>query len=217
MRGRFHPDPCLSHVAAWLRHSGGLLAPRRELAARFLHWLDPDAEEFAFRTFSDTSYTRLPGLDPLERELHGSLSACWDDLVELNRSGAAVAVTINQTNGRGRGVADIKRVRALFLDDDRGMAPDLFALPPHCRVESSEHHSHYYWLVSGLQTGVFVDALRRLASRFGGDDRVCALNQAMQLPGFWRRKRGREPHIQQVHYRESASSYSLSSLSSLWK
>ena len=187
------------------------------MAQRFLHWLDPEAEEFAFRTFSDTCYTRLPGLDPLEREFHGSLLDCWDALVALNRAGAVAAVTINQTNGRGRGVADIVRVRALFLDDDRGMEPDLFTLPPHCRVESSEHHNHYYWLVSGLETGVFVDVQRRLAARYGGDDRVCALNQAMQLPGFWRRKRGREPHIQRVHYRKSTPPYSLPSLSNLWK
>lgn len=217
MRGRFRPDPCLSHVAVWLRHSGDLLPPRREMAQRFLHWLDPAAAGFAFRTFSDTSYTRLPGFDPLERELHGDLDACWDELVELNRCGAAVAVTINQTNGRGRGVEDIEHVRALFLDDDRGMETSLFGLPPHCRVESSEHHNHYYWLVSGLETGMFVDALRRLAARYGGDDRICALNQAMQLPGFWRRKRGCQPHIQRVHYLEPACPYSLSSMSSLWK
>ena len=217
MKGRFRPDPCLSHVAVWLRHSGDLLTPRREMAQRFLNWLDPDAEEFAFRTFSDTSYTRQRGYDPLERELHGSLDACWHELEELNRCGAVVAVTVNQTNGKGRGAADIERVRALFLDDDRGMEPELFGLHPHCRVESSEHHNHYYWLVSGLETGKFVDLQRRLAGRYGGDDRVCALNQAMQLPGFWRRKRVCQPHIQRVHYRDSAGPYSLANLSNLWE
>ena len=64
---------------------------------------------------------------------------------------------------------------------------------------------------------MYVDALRRLAARYGGDDRVCALNQAMQLPGFWRRKRGRPPHIQQVHYQESGGPYNLSGLSGLWQ
>jgi hypothetical protein len=34
----------------------------------------------------------------------------------------------------------------------------------------------------------FSELQSRLAVRFGGDDKVMALNQSMQLPGFWRRK-----------------------------
>ncbi len=216
MRGRFRPDPCVSHVASWLRHSGEAMAPQREMAQAFLHWLDAGAQGFAYRTFSDTPYTRQRGFDPLERALYGSLDACWAELEELNRAGAVVAVTINQTSGNGRGVDDIERVRALFLDDDRGMAPDLFSLPPHCRVETSEGHNHYYWLVNGLETEAFTQAQRRLAARYGGDDRVCALNQAMQLPGFWRRRRLDQPHLQRVSYRAHPRPYTPDSLSRLW-
>lgn len=163
------------------------------MAEAFLMRLDDEAQDFSFRTFSDSPYTRRSGRDPLERAIHGTLDACWDELVELNRVGAAVAVTVNQTNGQGRTVEDIRRVRALFLDDDRGIQAGDFELPPHIRVNTSSGHSHFYWLASGLDRAKFVPFQRHLAIRYAGDSRVCALNQAMQLPGFWRRKRIVDP------------------------
>ena len=151
--------------------------------------MDPEAGFFSFRTFSDTPYTRIPGGDPLERAIHGSLERCWAELVVLNRAGAAVCVTINATNGRGRSPWDIVRVRALFVDDDD---PGSFTVPlsppPDLEVESSPGRYHHYWLARELALEEFVPAQMRLAKRYGTDLKVCALNQAMALPGFWRRK-----------------------------
>ena len=168
------------------------------MALRFLRRLDGEARSFSYRTFSDSHYTRLRGLDPLEHAIHGSLNDCWQRLVALNRCGAAIAVTVNQTNGRGRGVEDICRIRALFLDDDRGVEPDVFSLPPHLRVKTSHGHNHYYWLVKGIGFPDYAVFQRLLARRFGGDSRVFALNQAMQLPGFWRRKRVTSPLLPEL-------------------
>jgi hypothetical protein len=168
----------------------------------FLSCLDRDAREFSFRTFSDSPYTRQAGFDPLERAIHSSLTGCWGELAELNCAGAAIAVTINQTNGRSRTVEAIRRVRALFLDDDLGITPECFELPPHMRVITSKGHSHYYWLVSDLALSDFSRYQACLAARFAGDHRVVALNQAMQLPGFWRRKqvtRPRMPDFDHLH------------------
>jgi len=194
VKGRFRPDPCLSHVASWIACSGQALLPDRQEAERFLLQLDAEADFFSFRTFSDTPYTRLRGSDPLEQDLHGSLEACWPELVRLNRAGAAVAVTINETDGRGRGVEHIRRVRALFLDDDRGGPPGRFDVPPHFLVMTSQGHCHLYWRVESVEPARFGDYQHRLASRYGGDSRVFALNQAMQIPGFWRRKQATRPH-----------------------
>jgi hypothetical protein len=195
VRGKSNNDPYLSHVAAWLADTGTAMMPDREMAEAFLMRLDRQAREFSFRTFSDTPYTRQSGVDPLEHAIHGSLTGCWRELVELNGAGAAIAVTINQTNGRSRAVEAIRRVRALFLDDDRGIPPERFGLPPHFRVITSKGHCHYYWLVSDLALSDFSHYQMRLAARFGGDDRVVALNQAMQLPGFWRRKQVTQPRM----------------------
>ena len=183
-------DTRVTHITRWIAESGKALQPDRSQVERFLHMLDPGAHFFSFRTFSDTPYTRLPGRDPLERAIHAPLERCWDELVALNQEGAAVAVTVNASNGRGRGVMDIVRIRALFLDDDDPGARTLpLEPPPGITVESSPGRYHHYWLVQGLAPEDFVSAQRGVADRYGGDARACALNQAMALPGFWRRKR----------------------------
>jgi hypothetical protein len=109
--------------------------------------------------------------------------------VELNRKGAAVSVTINRTNGEGREITDIEQVRALFLDDDNpAQTLDRFPLPAHIQVLTSPGHYHHYWLVRDLPLSRFSELQSQLAQRYGGDNRVMALNQSMQLPGVWRRK-----------------------------
>lgn len=195
MIGRYWRDPCVAHVGRWLAWEGQALAPDRSQAEAFLERLDPEAEKFSFRCFSDTEYTRLAGYDPLERDLHGSLAHCWDELRELNRLGAAISVTINQTTETGRRATDVRRVRALFLDCDRVSDPANFPVPPHLQVRTSSRHCHYYWFVDGLDTEQFEPAQRRLAEGLWGDSRVCALNQSMQLPGFWRRKLADSPRM----------------------
>lgn len=183
-------DTHTAHVAAWARHRGMGMSADRGQAQAFLDALDPMAEFFFFRSFSETHYTRCKGRDPLEHDLRGSLVECWDRLVELNRSGAAVTVTVNASSRQGRRVEDVLRVRALFVDDDR---PDVregpFALAPHIRVRSSPGRYHHYWLVEGCPLDEFQGFQRELASALGTDHRVASLNQAMALPGFWRRKR----------------------------
>ncbi|MEJ2453709.1 MAG: hypothetical protein P8103_06075 [Candidatus Thiodiazotropha sp.] len=215
MRQRFQVDPCRSHVALWIRAVGETLQPERALARTFLSRLDREAEAFSFRTFSDAAYTRLAGYDPLERAIHGALDDCWQELQELNRAGAAIAVTINQTNGLARREEDIRRVRALFLDDDRGIEPDHFSLRPHMRVTTSHGHNHYYWLVNGLELADYSGWQRRLADRYGGDRRVLALNQAMQLPGFWRRKRMIRPLMPGLQILNDGPCYRLPQLRNL--
>jgi hypothetical protein len=198
-----------------MRAVGETLQPDKAMARAFLDRLDRQAETFSFRTFSDTPYTRLAGYDPLEHAIHGSLDDCWQELQALNRAGAAIAVTINQTNGVARRERDIIRIRALFLDDDRGIAPDCFPLSPHLRVTTSRGHNHYYWLVQGVELADYKGFQRQLAAQYGGDHRVSALNQAMQLPGFWRRKRTIRPLMPGLQRLNDGPGYRLSQLRNL--
>lgn len=185
------------------------LIPDYHQAKRFLQALDPTAEWFSFRTFSDTPYTRLPGRDPLERAIHGGLDACWEELTELYRRGAAVCATINQTNGRGRSIADIRRVRALFLDDDHPpRLVDRFPLTPQIQVQSSPGHYHHYWLVRDLPLASFTPLQRALADSYGGDKKVLALNHAMQIPGIWRRKQLSRPVMPTLYKINKLPAYS---------
>lgn len=185
-------DRRIGHVAAWLKETGKRLGPDRGQAERFLRLLDANAAFFSFRTFSDTPYTREPGRDPLERAIHGTLDTCWDSLTELNRAGASISVTVNATNRQGRAPGDIVCIRALFVDDDR---PDRrsggFPLLPHITIASSPGRFHHYWLTRTCGLQDFGAYQRRLAAVYATDHKVCALNQSMALPGFWRRKNTR--------------------------
>jgi hypothetical protein len=195
VKRRYRRDPYLSHIAHWIAFQGCGYGLDKGQAEHFLERLDPEAGSFSFRTFSDTQYTRSGSQDPLEMAIHGTLEACWEQLEMLNRQGAVVSVTINRTNGVGRGVTDIEQVRALFLDDDRGGDLARFPLKPHIQVETSPGHHHYYWLVENCPLQHFSSFQQQLAKAYHGDTRVQALNQAMRLPGFWRRKRVTEPGL----------------------
>jgi hypothetical protein len=201
-------DPCVGQIADWIAEQGHALTPQFDQAQRFLQALDPGAESFSFRTFSDTPYTRLPGRDPMQLALHGTLTQCWTQLVGLNQRGAAVSVTINRTNGRGRAAADIEEVRALFLDDDDPPQNlDRFPLSPHIQVQTSPGRFHHYWLVDELPLFRFSEYQRRLALRYGGDNKVMALNQSMQLPGFWRRKNLTRPLLPGIQHIKAFQPY----------
>jgi hypothetical protein len=83
----------------------------------------------------------------------------------------------------------------LFLDDDRGNDPERFTLKPHIQVETSPGYHHHYWLVRHFPLHHFSSIQQSLARAYQGDNRIQALNQAMQLPGFWRRKRVSLPRL----------------------
>jgi len=85
----------------------------REAARRFLHLLDPAAQDFTFQTFHD----RHNGLD-----LDGSLARNTPDRAEvlrLYKRGAGVYVTVNETDLTGRKRENIKRIRAIWQEDAR--------------------------------------------------------------------------------------------------
>jgi hypothetical protein len=112
---------------------GSTPTPNRVDAEQFLSALDPAAEKFTFQTFDDSPLdTKM-----LARKLHGSLEKRWDELASLNQVGAGVFVTVNATDFKGRSAANIKHVRALFIDLDGAPLPETFHVDPHIIVESS--------------------------------------------------------------------------------
>ena len=109
------------------------IAPDFDQAARFLTLLDETASRFTFQTFDDNKARKAPHL---ARVLHGTLEEHWQELCQFSAAGAGVFVTVNETNGKGRKVADIVRVRAVFQECDRPGTPEP-PLQPHIVVESS--------------------------------------------------------------------------------
>ena len=120
------------------------LEPDLDLAESFLRWLDRDAKRWTFQTFDNRGHN-----GKLARILHGSLDEHAETLIELNRQGAAVCVTMNETDFRGTKKGNIKRVRALVADlDGAPLDPARDCrLRPHIIVETSPGRYHVYWLV----------------------------------------------------------------------
>lgn len=168
------------------------------LATAFLTRLDEEAEGFTFQTFADRpdlKVTKGDGRkwDPLARVLHGSLEQHAETLRQLNDQGAGIFVTVNATDGKGRALANVTRVRALFADYDGADAVaaaerDRRRLEPHLVIESSPGKRHLYWLVEALTLNQFKPWQQHLAAECGSDPSVNDLPRVMRLPGFVHRK-----------------------------
>jgi len=157
----------------------------KEMAAAFLEALEGD--RFTFQTFDDSKAKN----QKLARIIHGTIEECYDELAKLNKSGAGVFVTVNETDLRGRTAANVISIRALFVDlDGAPLEPVLEdkTRPPHIVVESSPGRWHAYWLVNQFPLASFTGAQKALAKKFNSDPKVCDLPRVMRLPGFLHKK-----------------------------
>ena len=161
-------------------------APVPDDASLLLDLLAP-GEPVTFMTFGEGSHR---GNRALTQMLHGTLAEHRQQLATLNAHGAGIFWTVNATDCKGRKAENILRVRALFVDLDGAPIEPLrsAALPPHAIVESSPDRWHGYWRIADCPPGLFKHLQQALATRFGGDSRVCDLPRVMRLPGFTHRK-----------------------------
>lgn len=150
--------------------------------AAWLVDLIADGGAVTFLTFDDAKL----GRKGLTRVLHGSLAEHADTLTRLNERGAGVYFMVNGGDGKGRKAANVKTVRALFVDlDGAPLQPVLVGpLKPHVTVESSPGRFHAYWLVTGVALDEFTPLQAALARMFNGDPKVKDLPRVMRLPGY---------------------------------
>ena len=205
-------------------NGGASLDLDRAQAELFLHALDPAPDaRFMFQTFDDNKVRRKaraeankvrgeankqrkaegkaplkPLKDRLARISHGTLAEHWDGLVELNAKGAGIFVTINETDGKGREITNVIRIRAGFADLDGAPLEPVIEGPllPRIVVESSPGRFHAYWNVTGVPLDQFEPLQKAIAARFDGDPSIHDLPRVMRLPGFIYRKD--EPFLSHV-------------------
>ena len=153
-------------------------------AQRFLELLDPRGQH-TFQTFKDSAgSTTSPTI------LHGTLEQHLPQLRRLNAAGAGCFVTVAQTDLHGRKASNVTRIRAFFVDlDGSPLEPVLSGpLPPHIVIETSHGKWHCYWLIDHCDMEHFGFIQKKLAQRFGGDEKVIDLPRVMRLPGFYHQK-----------------------------
>ena len=127
-------------------------------------------------------------------------------LRHLNATGHDIFVSMNpiRPNARSREKADVLEVRRLQLDLDkngpdslRQVLGDVHAghLPsPAALIRSSRQNYQVIWhaVPSAWTPDAAEDAMRRLASHYGGDSSVADVARVMRLPGFRNKKPERD-------------------------
>ena len=172
--------------------------PDLKEAERFLNALDPGAnarslfseykDGFTFQTFDDVEIDGKKRKDgSLARVLHGTLEEYAAELTRLNSRQAGIFITVNETDGVGRTLANIIKRRAVWIDDDTGANIELPILP-HIVVASSPNKFHKYFLVDSLTEEQRVGIQNALIAKFGSDPGVKDLARVLRLPGFWHNK-----------------------------
>lgn len=159
---------------------------RHIIAQMFLSALDKNAELFTYQVLDDNKDRRDPAL---RRIIHGALTAeTWEALEAFNRQGAGVFVAVNETDGKGRKLDNITRIRAVWCEHDGGSSPDL-PLPPSITVRSSPGKHHFYWLVDGdMDLDCFAAIMEVMVDRYGSDPNAKDLTRVLRLPGTIHRK-----------------------------
>jgi hypothetical protein len=170
----------------------------REDTRRFLCLLDPGAHDFTFQTFDDN---RCNGHD-----INGRLARSTSDraeILQIYELGAGVYVTVNETDLTGRKSENIKRIRAIWQEDDHGHGGP-FPLDPSLVVESSPGHFHRYWIVADhwpadeQGRADFAAVMERMVESYGCDHRAKDLSRVLRLPGFLHRKDPARPHMVRI-------------------
>lgn len=177
-------------------------------AERFLTWLDEEAELFTFQVFDDDRDRKDRSLAKIYTD---SLESAWDDLYRKQRIGCGVFVTVNQTDGLGRKLANITRIRAVWAECDHGL-PDAWPLEPHAVIESSPGKYHVYWLVDGLSREDFAAVMARLVQDWGSDPNAKDLARVLRLPGFWHLKDPAQPFQVRIVSLDESLPYSVEAI-----
>ena len=137
----------------------------------------------------------------------------WDWLIGENTPcGMGIFIQVNEGKSERRHTENVVSLRALFIDDDKGVlppdSPRLAALPP-TLVVRTRRGWHYYWvLVPGEELSAFSQAQTTLAAHFDTDPAVKDLPRVMRVPGFLHLKDPSNPFLVQL-VRAGSERYSI--------
>jgi hypothetical protein len=132
----------------------------------------------------------------------------------MQAAGYGVYIAVNETSGKARTKNDIKRMRAVILDDDtrRDVPRDGWPVPPHLVIESSPGKFHYYWLVDEAADLAFEDLMRGMAAMYGTDSSTVDISRVLRLPGTMNQKAEACGHVARVVRRMERQRYTKADL-----
>ncbi|MBE0627762.1 MAG: PriCT-2 domain-containing protein [Burkholderiales bacterium] len=183
-----------------------MLTPDLKQAGAFLALLDPTTQQFTFQTVDDLKERKRKDL---VRALTGTLEQHDPELTRLSAQGAGVFVSVNATDGRGRRLANIQRLRAIFQEADKPGAK-VPPLEPHIVVESSPAKFHRYWLIDAAtapKVSEWLAVMRRMVADWDSDPNAKDAARVLRLPGFPHQKNPDNTHTVRIVARSSRAPY----------
>ena len=149
---------------------------------------------------------------------YGTITEKWNELV-LNKQGAGIFVTINDTDGVKRKAENIKSIRCFVVDLDGAPLVVLKKCPVkfHLLVESSPGRYHAYLKINPVtvtektkedMANLFSSIQKALAGKCQGDPSVGSLCQVMRCAGFLHQKN--DPFLSRIVTTNTAPPIDLS-------
>lgn len=158
----------------------------------------------------------------LTQVLHGPHERHAGKLEVLNELGAGIYFSVNETDGQGRRLENITKLRALVVEWDHG-APSSFAREPSLLVESSPGKLQAYWLLAEPYVAV-PDTIRRwkaleagMVTAMGGDQGAKLVTQVLRVPGYRNNKYPSRPMVTQLPRTGLLTKYDMRSLEKVWE
>jgi len=152
----------------------------------FLKLFGDDQLFFAAIENKDEVAKYPPKEKPKPRMFHNGFAAKKAELDKLNSEGWGVFHTVNVMKGNRRIKSEVKRCRAVFIDDDhpRDEPRTDFPIEPNIIVESSPGKYHYYWLTDTDQFEEWNGVMATMVEEHGADNNAKDLARVLRLPGF---------------------------------
>ncbi len=131
----------------------------------------------------------------------GTLRDTWPTLIDYNTRGYGIFVTVNEMDGVGRDLNNVKYIRTQCVDIDNLLTAEdsykraIAAHPqPHFAVQSSPGRYHVYWLVEPYVSNDYYTIIqRKLRQIYDGDKMVIDATRVLRVPGFYHLKA--EPYL----------------------
>ena len=176
----------------------GAQAPSQDVVAArcYLELLGGGDVPHLFQPYYDPDRKR-PDKGPLARCIYGRLSEVWPELLARQRKGAAIAVTMAETDGGGRKAVNMVRPRAVWIEADGPLPRDLPLLPS-ITVETSPGKYHYVYVVVGFDWQVWHGVQQLFIDEYGSDPRAGLRTQVLRMPGTLHQKNPTKPHLVRI-------------------
>jgi hypothetical protein len=127
------PDDSVAPTSGEVRHSRHAPSHCIGQARRYLDLLAGGDAPHCFQPYHDLN-PNDPETAWLRRTVYGPLGDVWPELVARQTKGAAIAVTMAETDGRGRKLVNMIRPRAVWIEAD-GPLPCALPIPPTITVQ----------------------------------------------------------------------------------